>query len=148
VIIERVGLPRMTGLVLLPISAFVIYEAFRVGFWVDTVPGPGFLGLWLGLLMAGCAVWFVVTGGREWDADRGDVRMLMLHAAALTGLVIGISFLGVLVTGALYLLVTVGLINKHRWVTAVLVAAIVLLVVWLGLVEMLGVALPRGTLFS
>jgi hypothetical protein len=146
--IERVGLSRLTGLVLLPVSAFVIYEAFRVGFWVDSVPGPGFLGLWLGLLMAGCAVWFVVTDEREGPAERGDVRMLILHAAALTGLVVGISLLGVLVTGALYLLLTIGLINRHRWVTAVLVSASALLVIWVGLVQMLGVSLPLGTLFS
>jgi hypothetical protein len=64
--------------VLLGFALFVVWQALRLPYWAQTAPGPGFVPLWLGVLLAAAALALLAAR----DRGRRPARpRRMIHSA-------------------------------------------------------------------
>lgn len=144
----------VAGSVFVIIGIFIVLEAVKFPYFVEGVPGPGFLPLWVsggmistGLVLVAKGVWPHLAVHEEitWPEAAGWRRVgLMLGALAVSLLMLNV--LGFMVVTTLFMAVVVfGLGIRSWWMLATvpLAAAVglyVLFAVWLR------VPLPKGIL--
>jgi len=142
------------GCVFVAIGVLVLLEAIRSPYFVEGVPGPGFLPLWTSFGIIGAGLVLAVKGIRPllvareeiaWPEAAGWRRVgLMLGALAVSLLLL--ELLGFLVTITLFMVVVIfGLgVRSKRMLASVPVASAVglyvIFAVWLR------VPLPKGIL--
>ena len=109
-------------------SVFVVAESLRYGFLDEYGPGPGFfpllIGILLGVLSLGLAIWVTVTGGPGGGSGsvlpRGqEASRVLLVVVALAGVVLLIQPLGFRITMLaffVYMLVSLG--ARNPWMIA------------------------------
>ena len=143
---------RVSAILLLSFSGLVILQSRALPYWTADSPGPGFLPLWLGVLLA-CAstamfarTFAIVTVGRLVFPNReGAVRLAIVVgltvATAALALVIGL----VLASGV-FMGVTLTYLRPGRMRANWAMALGTSLVVWLLFVRWLAVPLPAGPL--
>ena len=145
---------RITAALLL---AFAV--AFSAGalkyypYWGEGGPGSAFLPFWLGLVMAALAVLMLVRRPRERDAltdwmPRGEGRKRVLVVIGVTAAFIAaLKIIGMVLGTALYLVVLMRFLGRHRWPLTVAVAAAAAAFNWLVFAHWLRVPFPEGMLW-
>ncbi len=141
---------------LVPLGGVAIYEGLRVGLVTDRILGPGFFPFCIGLLLLAGAILLIFESRREsskqeparpvdneQDESSGK-RSLVLHAAMMAALVIMLVPLGLTTTIAIYTFVTLRFVSQRSWLQSLAITIGVLVVVWVGLGQLLGVSLARG----
>lgn len=144
----------VAGSVCLALGAWMLLESIKFPYFVEGVPGPGFLPLWISFGIVGSGLALAVKGFRPrlasqevitWPDVAGWRRVaLMLGALAVSLLLL--EFLGFMLTTTLFMAVMVFGLGVRTWrmlVSVPLVSAIglyVIFAVWLR------VPLPKGIL--
>jgi putative tricarboxylic transport membrane protein len=144
------------GAVFVALGAWMLRDAINMPYFVEGVPGPGFLPLWIGLgiivsgvVLAGKGIWpRLATLNAEsvtWPQAAGWWRVgLMLGAMALS--LVMLDKLGFMLTTALFMAAVVFGLGVRSWwvlVSVPLVSAVALYVIF---AVWLRVPLPKGLL--
>jgi putative tricarboxylic transport membrane protein len=142
---------RVSAALLFLFSVFVIFEARTLPYWTANAPGPGFVPLWLGVLLACASVGMFAntlavqpSDDKPWLPDRATtfrvaVVVAFTAAAAALALVVGL-----VVASSVFMGVTLAYLRPGH-VRANLAAVLLTpIVIWLLFVRWLGVPLPAG----
>ena len=142
---------RVTAALLL---AFAV--AFSVGalksyqWWGSGGPGPAFMPFWLGLVMALLALAMLIRSikeknpGKAWVPRGEGLRDLLVVLAVTVAFVALLKVTGMIIGTALYLLVLVRFLGRHRWWVTVAIAAAAAGFNWLVFVHWLRVPFPEA----
>jgi putative tricarboxylic transport membrane protein len=145
----RAGLrsDRISGLVLIALAVLIGWfnREFPVGTLAD--PGPGYVPLLLACALGGIGLLVAVSGGRSeafsamrWpEATRALIIMVACVAATFA-----LERIGYRLTTAIFLVFFVGIIERKKPLTVVLVAAGFSLASFYVIGDLLKVPLPRG----
>jgi putative tricarboxylic transport membrane protein len=126
----------------------VSVQAWRLPYWLDRSPGPGFLPLWLGILLTGCATVLLVSAGRRAATDasvepppaRGsDPAALALITAVSAALV---PVVGLIAASGLLTAAAAWRLGPRRPLAIGTAAVVTSALVWLVFVRWLGMPLP------
>jgi putative tricarboxylic transport membrane protein len=138
------------GVFLVVVAMVVAIEGLRLGVgWGTDGPRPGFFVFYLGVALLAAAA-LVVIGAIRRPAPSGhfatgpQVRSVVTVFWPAVVMVILTHFLGLYVTGALYLAGYMRWIGRHRWITTVLVAVGIPVVTFLIFEIWFLVPLPKG----
>jgi hypothetical protein len=143
----------VAGLLLLGFGLWFAAAALgRLTYWGPNGPGSAFLPAWLGGAMAVLAVALLARALRAAGPDvawlpRGPGLVRLVAVVGVTvALVALLRVVGMTLGVALFLLVVLRLIERHRWPTAVGIAAGVATLNYLVFTYWLGVPFPVGVL--
>jgi putative tricarboxylic transport membrane protein len=143
----------ITGVVLLILSGYVIREALMMPPSATFGPGPAFLPLWLGALLAVLAVILLGTAWRREATEKDGespfpgTRAFIAIGAVLGGLaayIVLLEVLGFLTDTFLYVAFLLGVVEREKWFMTLLVAASTTLGLYLIFQVLLGITLPSN----
>jgi putative tricarboxylic transport membrane protein len=112
------------GLLILTVGAVLLFEAYKLPYMVEDVPGPGFLPLWLalGILAAGLSVTINAIRGRlrpgepiAWPAAWG-IRQVGTMMVALALALFFLDTAGFLITTTLFMAAVIFSLGIRSWV--------------------------------
>ena len=141
---------RLSATLLLLFGVFVIVEARSLPYWSANAPGPGFVPLWLGVLLAcGSLALFARTVlprpvGSSAPAAAGStlrVATIVAFTAAAAGLSLVI---GLVLASGVFMGATLAFLRPDRRRGNLAAALVTPILVWLLFVRWLGVPLPAG----
>ena len=145
---------RITAVLLLAFSvAFSAGALKHYSWWGSGGPGSAFLPFWLGLVMALLALMMLTRSLKEKNAGeawlpRGEgLRDMLVVLAVTVAFVALLNVTGMIIGTALYLLVLVRFLGRHRWWVTVAIAAAAAGFNWLVFVHWLRVPMPEGMLW-
>jgi putative tricarboxylic transport membrane protein len=148
---------RVSGLFWLIFSAFVSYASYKLGLGSLHQPGPGFLFFWTGIVTAILSVIVVLMSLRKPSSEgaqepvfgkggKGHVTKIVLVLLALLLYALLMEPLGFLIVTLLFFLFLLGVVEKKKWLFAVVVSLIVTTVSYLVFETGLQSQLPKGIL--
>ena len=140
-----------TGIVMLIGCTYLIFEAHNLEYMIKNVPGPGFLPLWLGILLAFCALLMIYSGFRG-KAKEKDKSCSNKKKIRNTVVVLGSAVIAMLLTKILGLLICVGLLTGYlSWAlgmknlkTDILLGILTPVVFWIIFTAALDIQFPVG----
>jgi hypothetical protein len=136
------------GVVVLILGLAVILFSSQMEYYSEFGPGPGFLPLWLGVVLIGCAVFVIVNVLRKHDRigaffkPRTKLGLQVLVITFIAFLLL--PFLGFSIGLALFVGTTMRVMGKHRWVSCSLTAVVTAICIHLIFISWLTIPLPRG----
>lgn len=143
----------MTGIVLLVLAGYVMWEAMQMPASATFGPGAGFLPFWVGVILAVLAV-FLLASVWTRKMTRKDAQNPFPGAKALlaiTGVLGGlaayiflIEVLGFLADTFLYVAFLVGMVERQRWRLTLGVAIVTTASLYIVFQVLLGISLPKG----
>ena len=143
----------ITAIILLLLSAVVIYEAYRLGFgWGLEGPQPGFFIFWLGVGLAACSavnLFHLLSGSVLQGEDfisTTSVRELLKVCLPMIGAILLMELLGFYIASALYLAFFMRWVGRFRWRMVLLVAFLFALSHYFVFERWFLVPLPKGLL--
>ncbi len=139
------------GLGLFLFGAFTLEESLKLPYFVEEVPGPGFLPVWLALVVIVCGVVLTWRGfrpqglGRDegWPDPAGWVRIAAVIVGLLATLLL-LEPLGFVVTTVLYIGVVSAVLGVRSWKLLVPVPLLCAAVLYGVFGFWLHVPLPQG----
>jgi hypothetical protein len=145
---------RITASVLLAFSvAFSTGALKQYQWWGPGGPGPAFLPFWLGLVMAFLALAMLIRSSKQQQSGeawlpRGEgLRDMLVVLGATVAFVALLRVTGMVLGTAIYLVVLMRYLGRHRWWLTLLVAAAAAGFNWLVFVRWLRVPMPEGMLW-
>jgi hypothetical protein len=145
---------RVTAALLLAFSvAFSAGALKNYQWWGSGGPGSAFMPFWLGLVMALLALMLLFKNlrasdpGSEWLPRGEGLRDMLVVLAVTVAFVALLNVLGMVIGTALYLLVLVRYLGRHRWWVTVAIALAAAGCNWLVFVHWLRVPMPEGMLW-
>jgi putative tricarboxylic transport membrane protein len=140
---------RVTAALLL--AAAVAFSAGAIKYypyWGEGGPGSAFLPFWLGLVMAALAVLMLVRKPRNAAVGllpQGEGRKRVLVVIGATAIFIAaLKIIGMVLGTALYLIVLMRFLERHRWPLTLAVAAAAAGINYLVFAYWLRVPFPEG----
>ncbi len=136
------------GVSVLALGVAVIVCARQLPYHSDYGPGPGFLPLWIGVVLVLCSL--VVTVQELRTANTGEsffqprTRMAVKVLAVIAGAFLLFPFLGFSVGFGLFILTTMRLMGKHRWVACGVAAVVTAVGIHYLFGQWLDIPLPTG----
>jgi putative tricarboxylic transport membrane protein len=140
---------RTAGALLFAFAAFVVVQALRLPYWIQSAPGPGFVPLWLGLALAAAAVALIATGAVRQaasTADRAQARRVTAVTALASVSALLVYPLGMVLASGIFVGAVLFYLAPARRAGNAFAAALTPPIVWLVFVRWLAVPLPRGPL--
>lgn len=144
---------RVTAALLLAFSvAFSAGAVKQYQWWGSAGPGPAFLPFWLGLVMGLLALGLLVRSlkqqepGEAWLPRGEGLRDLLVVLGVTVAFVALLRVTGMVLGTALYLLVLVHYLGRHRWWVTAAIAGAAAGFNWLVFVHWLRVPMPEGML--
>jgi putative tricarboxylic transport membrane protein len=143
----------ITGVLLLLLSGYVIWEAWRMPPSMTFGPGSGFLPFWIGLILAVLALILLATAwrreanGKEIKSPFPGKRALIAIGGVLAGLavyIVLIEVLGYLVDTFLYVTFLLGIVEREKWPLTILVAVSTTVGLYVIFQVLLGITLPSN----
>jgi hypothetical protein len=144
----------LTSIILLAISALVIYEASRLGFgWGLAGPQPGFFIFWLGLGLGICCVVTVlqllldrtILQGHDFIAKQSLPTVIGVFLP-MVGAILLMEFVGFYIASAVYLAFFMRWVGRFSWGMVLLVAFFFAFSHYLLFEKWFLVPLPKGFL--
>ncbi len=145
---------RITAIVLLLFSAFVIQQSARMDLFVEFAPGYGFFPFWLGILMAVLSIMLFVDASRR-PAEKDELAPIpgrealfkaVLVLAGLGAYAFLMEITGYVFDTLLLVVLLLGVVEREKWKTTALVAVLMTALLYLIFQVILGVSLPKGPL--
>jgi putative tricarboxylic transport membrane protein len=135
-------------------GAFLLEESLSLPYFVLEVPGPGFLPLWLGVVIIGIGLALTVRGVRSWSLAAGPGewpdalgwRRLAVATVSLVVCLLVMQFLGFFLTCLLYVVVVAFGLGIRSWRVLVTLPLAVTVALHLVFSIWLKVPLPKGIL--
>lgn len=145
----------LLGVLWIALGGYVVFSGFRLGFGSFASPGPGFIAVWAGSLLALFAAGLLVLGRRRrqpatppapfW-AEPGAGRRVLLTLAGPVGFTLLLNHLGFLICSVLMLVYLFRAIHPHRWRLTLLLAVSSSLICLVVFQFFLQVQFPQGFL--
>jgi putative tricarboxylic transport membrane protein len=143
---------QITGIVVLPFSLLLMEGSRRMPPSATFGPGAGFLPFWLGALLAVLSIILIVDAGRRPGVPAGKSvfpggRALLTVGAVIAGLaayILTLETLGFLVGTALLSAFLLGIVEREKWSTTILVAVLNSAGLYLVFHVLLSVNLPTN----
>lgn len=143
---------QITAIVLLLFSVFVIQQSSQMTMYTEFAPGHGFLPFWLGVLMAVLSLLLLVDAWRrpaaqDKDASFPDWQAFIKVVLVLIGLGVYaflIEIVGYILDTLLLAFLLLGVVEREKWQTALGVAVLITVALYLIFQVILGVSLPKG----
>jgi putative tricarboxylic transport membrane protein len=143
---------QLTGFIVLIFSLALMEGARRMPPSATFGPGAGFLPLWCGALLALLSVLLIVDAfRRSVDAAMKPVfpggRALLLLGTVIAGLtvyILTLEFLGFLIGTGLLTAYLLGVVEKEKWRTTIIVAVLNSAALYIVFQKLLGVSLPAN----
>ncbi len=113
----------VVGAVVVALGVFILLEALKFPYFLEGVPGPGFLPLWTsfgvigtGLVLAAKGMWRrpVPQEGIQWPEASGWRRVGLMFGALAVSLLL-LEMLGFMVTTTLFMAVVVFCLGGRSW---------------------------------
>ena len=136
------------GAVVLILGLAVIYFSSQLEYYSEYGPGPGFLPLWVGIIIAGCAIYVIIDVLKKHDKigtffkPRTKLGLHVLIIIFITFLLL--PLLGFSIGLALFVGITMRIMGKHRWVSCSLTAVVTAICIHLIFISWLTIPLPQG----
>ncbi len=145
---------QVAGVIILAFSLAVMEGSRRMPPSATFGPGAGFLPFWLGALMAVLALLLIVTASRQTVAvpnlslipNRRAVFAVGATVGAVAAYILLLERLGFLLATGLLTAFLLGCVERERWSTTVLVAALNAVGLYVVFQVLLGVSLPKNPL--
>jgi len=147
---ERVfaGLVGLLGLVW-------IVQARKLAYWGEFAPGPGFLPLWLGIVLIILVAAFLLqslcrarsprpTPAPQADAGSGAPKRVVAIVVGLLCCLVALEWLGFVVAVAVYLAVLIGVVERRSMTETLAVSIGTSVGLWLLFKQWLKVPFPTG----
>ena len=145
---------RVTAALLLAFAvAFSVGALKQYQWWGSGGPGPAFVPFWLGLVMALLASMMLIRSIRQqhpggtWFPRGEGLRDMLVVLGVTVAFVALLRVTGMVLGTAIYLVVLVRYLGRHRWWVTLLVAAAAAGFNWLVFVRWLRVPMPEGMLW-
>lgn len=138
----------------LALGGWIMFEANRMPYLVEGVPGPGFLPLWLALGILGTGLillWQAIRPGIRiadviaWP-DATGWRNVGLVLGSLVAALLLLQPLGFLLTVTLFMAVVIFFLGIRSWITVICAPLLASIVLYLVFAVFLQVPLPKGVL--
>jgi hypothetical protein len=146
---------RVTAVLLFAFSvAFVAGALKYYSWWGSGGPGSAFVPFWLGLVMGGLALAMLVRAlkepnvGAAWLPRGEGLRDLLIVLGVTTAFIAFLKVTGMVIGTALYLLILIRYLGRHRWWVTVAIALAAAGFNWLVFVHWLRVPMPEGILWT
>ena len=136
------------GVIVLLLGLAVIYFSSQLEYYSEYGPGPGFLPLWVGIIIAGCAIYVIIDVLKKhhkigtFFKPRTKLGLHVLVIIFITFLLL--PFLGFSIGLALFVGITMRIMGKHRWLSCSLTAVVTAICIHLIFVSWLTIPLPQG----
>ena len=136
------------GVIVLLLGLAVIYFSSQLEYYSEYGPGPGFLPLWVGIIIAGCAIYVIIDVLKKhhkigtFFRPRTKLGLHVLIIIFITFLLL--PLLGFSIGLALFVGITMRIMGKHRWVSCSLTAVVTAICIHLIFVSWLTIPLPQG----
>jgi putative tricarboxylic transport membrane protein len=145
---------RASGLFWLIFSAFVSYYSYKLGLGTLHQPGPGFLFFWIAIVIAILSLIVMVRSLKKRPPEEAqqptfgkkNVTKIVLVLISLLFYALFMEWLGFLIVTLLFFIFLLGVIEKKRWLFAILVSLIVTAISYLVFETALQSQLPKGLL--
>jgi hypothetical protein len=142
------------GVLILIAGAVLLVAAYRLPYMVESVPGPGFLPLWVsfGILASGAVVTVKALRGRlrpgepiEWP-DLPGWRQVGVMLVALALALVLFDDLGFVITTTAFMTIVIFSLGVRSWVTLITAPVAAAGILYVVFAVWLGVPLPSGPL--
>ena len=136
------------GVVVLFFGLAVVFFSSQLPYYSEYGPGPGFLPLWLGVVLIGCAIFVIINVLKKHDKigsffkPRTKLGLHVLIIIFITFLLL--PFLGFSIGLALFVGITMRIMGRHRWVSCSITAVVTAICIHLIFVSWLTIPLPQG----
>jgi putative tricarboxylic transport membrane protein len=140
---------RVGGFILLAFAGYIMVTSLSMKYVTAGVPGPGFVPFWAGLILAGAAVMILVNSWKKplaglLMANRAILWRTVIFGLGMAVMVFLIPYLGMVVTLALFMLLTVPFLGARDKVKIAASVVLVPLFVYVLFQFVLQVPLPVG----
>jgi len=136
------------GVVVLILGLAVLFFSSQLDYYSEFGPGPGFLPLWVGIFITGCALYVIIDILRKHGKTeaffkprtRSGVKML------ITIIVTFLLFplLGFSIGLALFTGFTMRMMGRHHWISCGLTAIVTAIGIHFIFGQLLYIPLPKG----
>jgi hypothetical protein len=138
----------IAGVIVLLLGVAVIYFSSQLEYYSEFGPGPGFLPLWIGICITGCATYLIFNmlkkdkkvGSFLKPRAREGFKLLILIIATFLLL----PLLGFSIGFGLFAGITMRAIGRHQWVSCGLTAIGIAIGIRFVFVHWLSIPLPTG----
>ncbi len=136
------------GVIVLLLGLAVIYFSSQLEYYSEYGPGPGFLPLWVGIIIAGCAIYVIIDVLKKhhkigtFFKPRTKLGLHVLVIIFITFLLL--PLLGFSIGLALFAGITMRIMGKHRWLSCSLTAVVTAICIHLIFISWLTIPLPQG----
>ena len=134
----------------LALSALVAVGTSNLPYWSDTTPGPAFAPRWVALAGAVLAVLLLLSTLNRTDHEpvewpKGESRRrILLAGATLWMLLVLLPLLGFVISGTLFMLSMLLLVERRRLVPALITTAVTMVGAYSIFGWWLAIDLPKG----
>jgi putative tricarboxylic transport membrane protein len=140
---------RLGGFILLAFAGYIMITSFLMEYVVAGVPGPGFLPFWAGLILGAAAVMILVNSWKKpltglFIANRTVLWRTVIFGLGMAVMAFLIPYLGMVVTLALFMLLTVPFLGARHPLKIAASVILVPLFVYVLFQFILQVPLPVG----
>jgi len=136
------------GLVALILGLAVIFFSSQLNYYSEFGPGPGFLPLWVGIIITGSAVYVIIDILKKqrkagvFFKPRTRLGLQVLITIIVTFLLL--PLFGFAIGLALFIGVTMRMMGKHGWILCGLTAIVTAIGIHFIFVSWLTIPLPQG----
>jgi hypothetical protein len=138
----------IAGAVVLILGLAVIFFSSQMEYYSEFGPGPGFLPLWVGICITGCAVVLMFNLLRKHGKSGAFLKLRTREGFKLLIIIIAtfflLPFLGFSIGFGLFAGITMRIMGRHHWVPCGLTAVVIALGIRLVFSHWLMIPLPTG----
>jgi putative tricarboxylic transport membrane protein len=139
----------LAGIVVLLFGSAVTYSASQLPYRGEYGPGPGFLPLWIGMVLIGCAIVTIVKAVRQYGQEKEGFVQTKTRWVGFVFVTLIVTFLLVPVLGlslslALFTGFTMRAAGRHSWILCIVTAVVTAAAVRVIFGVMLDIPLPKG----
>ena len=136
------------GVAVLILGLAVIFFSSQLTYYSEFGPGPGFLPLWVGIIITACAIYVIVDllkkHGKTGEFFKPRTRLgLQVFITIIISFLL-LPLLGFAVGLALFIGVTMRMMGKHHWISCGLTAIVTAIGIHFIFISWLTIPLPRG----
>ena len=136
------------GAVVLILGLAVIFFSSQMEYYSEFGPGPGFLPLWVGICITGCAVVLILNLLRKHEKAGAFFQLRTKEGFKLLVIIIAtfllLPFLGFSIGFGLFAGITMRIMGRHGWVVCGLTAVGIAIGIRLVFSHWLMIPLPTG----
>ncbi len=137
--------------IIFALGALVTWDSYRMGSsWGSEGPQAGYFPFYIGLLICICSAVVFVQGLARLKSDRsvfvthGQLKQVLVILVPSTVYVLGVQWIGIYVSSALFILLFMKVAGKYTWLRSVIVGAGIAVAAFVMFEIWFKIPLPKG----